>query len=196
MAKRFSDSEKWNDVWFSELDNNYKVIWIYLLDTCDNAGIFNLNIKQINFNCSTNISVEEFINLFQNRITQVSKDKWLINKFCSFQYGNDFLNSKNKAVQAAISKLVEVGYVINNNNTYTLSIGYKYPIDTPKEKEKEKEEEKDKDKDKVKEKIKEEEKEKIKDKFEFKTKEQKEEMSKEELEQYYIQLDIYSKTIK
>lgn len=32
--------------------------------------------------------------------------------------------------------------------------------------------------------------------FEFKTKEQKENMSQDELEQYYIQLDIYNQTIK
>jgi hypothetical protein len=131
MAKRFSDSEKWNDVWFTELNNDQKIIWIYLLDNCDNAGIFKLNIKLINFNCSTNISVEEFIYIFKDRITQINKESWLINKFCTYQYGADFLiKTGNKAVQSAIKKLMEVKVVELINDNYTLSIPYSSPINT------------------------------------------------------------------
>lgn len=150
MAKRFTDSEKWNDVWFTELNNDQRIIWIYLLDNCDNAGIFKLNMKLINFNCSTNISVEEFIFIYKERITQINKESWLINKFCSYQYGTDFLiKTGNKAVQSAIKKLMEVKVVELIDNNYTLSIPYsspintlsiedKYPIDTLKDKDRDK----------------------------------------------------------
>ena len=150
MAKRFTDSEKWNDVWFTELNNDQRIIWIYLLDNCDNAGIFKLNMKLINFNCSTNISVEEFIFIYKERITQINKESWLINKFCSYQYGSDFLiKTGNKAVQSAIKKLMEVKVVELIDNNYTLSIPYsstintlsiedKYPIDTLKDKDRDK----------------------------------------------------------
>jgi len=140
MAKRFTDSEKWQDVWFTELSNDNKIIWLYLLDTCDNAGIFKLNLKLLNFNCSTNITVEEFISIFKKRITQVNEECWLINKFCYYQYGADFLTSKNKAVEKAVIRLIQLGVIKNIKGTNTLSIGYQYPIDTLQEEEEVKEE--------------------------------------------------------
>ena len=136
MAKRFTDNEKWQDNWFTDLTNDQKIIWIYLLDHCDNAGLWKLNIRNLNFFCSTNISVEEFISIFNKRLTRVKDDLFLINKFCQFQYGNDFLTSKNKAVLSAINKLIMVDVIQENKGIYTLSIPYQYPIDTPKEKEK------------------------------------------------------------
>jgi hypothetical protein len=106
-------------------------------------------MKLINFNCSTNISVEEFISTFKDRITQINKESWLINKFCTYQYGADFLSSKNKAVLSAIKKLEEVNILQLVDGVYTLSIPYlspinplsigdRYPIDTPKEQEQDK----------------------------------------------------------
>jgi hypothetical protein len=153
MAKRFTDNEKWQDSWFTDLTNDQKIIWIYLLDHCDNAGLWKINIKNLNFFCSTNISVEELFTIFSKRITQIGADICLINKFCIFQYGPDFLHSKNKAVEAAINKLIQVGVVKKHMGINTISIPYQYPIDTSKEKEEEKEQEKVEDKFQLKEKI-------------------------------------------
>ena len=146
MAKRFTDSEKWRDNWFTDLTNDQKIIWIYILDNCDNAGIWKMNMKNLNYFCSTNISVEEFIFTFQKRLTRINEELFLINKYCIFQYGPDFLNSKNKAVISALDKLTQLKVVEKLNNTYTLSIPYQYPINTPKEEEEDKEQDMDKDK--------------------------------------------------
>ncbi len=133
--------------WFSNLSNDYKIVWLYLLDTCDNAGIFQINIRLLNFNCSTTITEEELLKTFNGRITKFDTDKCIINKFCIFQYGPDFLNSKNKAVISAIKKLIIAGLLdIDSNGIYTpkivfdnsidtLSIPYTKSIDTPKDKE-------------------------------------------------------------
>ena len=157
MAQRFTDSNKWLDNWFSNLSNDYKIVWLYLLDTCDNAGIFQINIRLLNFNCSTNITEDELLETFKSRITKFDTDKCIINKFCIFQYGPDFLNSKNKAVLSAIKKLIIAGLLdVDSNGIYTpkivfdnsidsLSIPNQKSIDTPK----------DKDKDKIQDKIKE-----------------------------------------
>jgi len=147
MAQRFTDSNKWLDNWFSNLSNDYKIVWLYLLDTCDNAGIFQINLRLLNFNCSTGISEEQLLNAFKGRITKIDTDKCIINKFCVFQYGTDFLNSKNKAVQSAIKKLIIAGLldvdtngiitpkIIFDNTIDTQSIPYQKSIDTPKDKE-------------------------------------------------------------
>jgi hypothetical protein len=150
MAQRFTDTQKWEDEWFTEMSNDYKIIWIYLLDTCDNAGIWKQNIKLLNFSCGTNISLEKLAEIFKGRITKIDTDKWIINKFCVYQYGIDFLNSKNKAVLSAIKKLIIAGVlevdisgiytpnIVFDNSIDTLSIPYQYTTDSIKDKDKEK----------------------------------------------------------
>jgi hypothetical protein len=146
MAKRFTDTDKWKDEWYTELPNDYKIIWQYLLDTCDNAGIYKRNIKLLNIMCNTNVSETDILNAFKLRVTPISDEKWIINKFCVFQYGPDFLESKNKAVISVVNKLIENNLYQSSTNTLlipypssinTLSIPYGYSIDTPKEQEQE-----------------------------------------------------------
>lgn len=157
MAKRFTDNQKWQDNWFTDLTNDQKIIWIYLLDNCDNAGLWKLNIRNLNFFCSTNITVEEFVSTFSKRLTQVGEDLFLINKFCVFQYGPDFLNNKSKPVLSAINRLKEIEVVTETKGIYTLTIPLPNPYlttkDKDKDKDKDKEEDKDLDKSQVKEKV-------------------------------------------
>ena len=46
MAYRFTDTDKWNDSWFSELKPIEKLLFIYLCDNCDIGGFIELNIKR------------------------------------------------------------------------------------------------------------------------------------------------------
>lgn len=155
MAKRFTDTDKWKDEWYTELPNDYKIIWQYLLDTCDNAGIYKRNVKLLNIMCNTNVSDTDILNAFKLRVTPISDEKWIINKFCVFQYGPDFLESKNKAVVSVVNKLIENNLYQSSTNTLlipypsstnTLSIPYQYSIDTPKEQEQEQEQVKEQEK--------------------------------------------------
>jgi len=137
MAKRFTDTNKWNDVWFSQLPNDYKLIWIYILDSCDNAGIWISNIKNLNYFCNTNITEKDLIQTFSGKLSKITDEKWIFNKFCTIQYGDNFLESKNKAVLAAIKTLNGLNLIKDVNGISTLSIPYLYPMDTPKEQEQE-----------------------------------------------------------
>jgi hypothetical protein len=40
---RFTAPEKWNDEWFSNLKPMEKLVFLYLVDRCDNAGFFEIN---------------------------------------------------------------------------------------------------------------------------------------------------------
>lgn len=40
---RFTSPEKWNDEWFSNLKPHEKLVFLYLVDRCDNAGFFEIN---------------------------------------------------------------------------------------------------------------------------------------------------------
>jgi hypothetical protein len=45
MAKRFSETEKWNDEWFSELKPLQKLVFLFIVDRCDNAGFMEINTR-------------------------------------------------------------------------------------------------------------------------------------------------------
>ena len=43
VKKRFTDTLKWEKEWFLSLEINDKIVWLYLLDKCDEAGLWNVN---------------------------------------------------------------------------------------------------------------------------------------------------------
>ena len=45
MAFKFTNDKKWDDVWFSQLTMEEKVMFIYLCDKCDIAGFLEINEK-------------------------------------------------------------------------------------------------------------------------------------------------------
>lgn len=45
MAYRFTDTEKWRDKWFSELSQIEMLLFMYLCDVCDIAGIAEVNLR-------------------------------------------------------------------------------------------------------------------------------------------------------
>ena len=145
-TKRFTDAEKWKDPFFENLSNNFKLIWLYILDDCDNAGLWSKSIKRLNFHCDTNVTEEELLQTLNTRIIQISESTWLIPKFLEFQYGTNWKESKGTAVVSVRTKLsikgIDIESIPSRYSNDRLSIPYQYSIDTDKDK--------DKDKDKVK----------------------------------------------
>jgi len=134
MAKRFTDTEKWKDPFFNELHSDYKLVWIYLLDDCNHAGVWKKSIKRLNFDCGTNLTEECILNTFGDRIIPVSEDKWFIPKFIYFQYGKDFIKSKQKTVLSAIEILNELDLIKEDGKgNLTLHIPLPNPNITLKE---------------------------------------------------------------
>lgn len=131
MAKRFTDSEKWKDPFFEELNKDLKLAWLYLLDDCDHAGIWKKSIKRLNFSLDTNFTEEDLLKAFKDRIVILNADKWFIPKFITFQYGNDFFKSKQKAVISAIKILNENNLIKElDNGLLTLSVPLTNPMET------------------------------------------------------------------
>ena len=48
MGVKFTDANKWDDVWFSQSTMKQKVMFIYLCDMCDIAGFLEINERLIN----------------------------------------------------------------------------------------------------------------------------------------------------
>jgi hypothetical protein len=85
MPKRYTDTEKWKDDWFLSLDNDKRIIWLFILDNCSSAGIFKKNFKMLNFICNTNIDEREFLEIFEGRVVDIN-GYFFITKFLKFQY--------------------------------------------------------------------------------------------------------------
>lgn len=49
MAYRFSDTSKWSDEWFIDLKPGEKLMFMYLCDTCDLGGFFELSLRKLAF---------------------------------------------------------------------------------------------------------------------------------------------------
>lgn len=103
MAKRFTATEKWDDPWFHSLDSNHKIAWLFLLDKCNHAGIWNVNKALMEFH----IGFVPGVDAFDGRVVRLKDDKWFIPKFITFQYGE--LNPSNRAHLSVISVLKKEG---------------------------------------------------------------------------------------
>jgi hypothetical protein len=104
MSKRFTATDKWDDPWFFGLNNTNKLFWLYLLDNCNHAGIWQVNIELVKFRIKSFVYEPE---VFKDRIVELSSEKWFIRKFVDFQYGE--LNKDNRAHQSVISILQKEG---------------------------------------------------------------------------------------
>lgn len=105
MAKRFTDTEKWDDPWFFGLSTIHKLFWLYLLDNCDISGGWKVNQKIVNLRIGAEINLDEFLEIAGKRIELIEgRDIWFINKFIIFQYGN--LNESNKIFRSVQNALI------------------------------------------------------------------------------------------
>jgi hypothetical protein len=105
MAKRFTETEKWKDPWFCGLNEKQKLFWFYLLDTCDHAGIWQVNWPLVDFYIK---GYKHDSYKFEGRILYISENKWFIKKFIDFQYKGK-LNPDNSAHKSVIDRLEKEG---------------------------------------------------------------------------------------
>lgn len=130
MAKRFTDTGKWQDLWFQELPCHYKLLWLYVLDNCDHAGIWKVNMRLASYHVGKEISEVEALEIFAGRIQNFKDGYWYLTKFVKFQYGG----FKNDAVGKSVQKIL----ITNNLHGATegLARGYQAPKDKAKDKDK------------------------------------------------------------
>lgn len=103
MAKRFTDSEKWKKRWFRTLSNRNKVFWMYLLDQCDHAGIWEVDFELAGYFCQS-IDENEIRGVFKKQYREFDDGKrWFVHDFVDFQYGE--LNPNVNAHKSVINRL-------------------------------------------------------------------------------------------
>jgi hypothetical protein len=112
MAKRFTDTDKWKKSFIKSLPVEYKLFWLYILDECDNAGIWHVEIDLAEIRLGIKLSHQKIRGLFKEKIVEFDNGtKWFLPDFISFQYGD--LDAKNRAHKSVLEKIVRYG--LNTN---------------------------------------------------------------------------------
>ena len=105
MAKRFMDNSIFEKQWFRELPVRLKIVWFYLINKCDHAGILNdLDVGLLSYQIGDNYTINEILEAFNDNIEQIGENKFYLTKFCKFQYGE--LNP-NVKVHKSVIKLLD-----------------------------------------------------------------------------------------
>lgn len=117
MAKRFTATELWEEDWFLDMTNEYKLFWYYMLSNCDHGGFYRVNVRSFNSLLEVKVSPAEALKLFnagKQRIREISESVWFVEDFFFFQYGDSFnINSPlHKSVFELYKKhRVDIAYV-------------------------------------------------------------------------------------
>lgn len=104
MAKRFTDTDKWKKSFIKSLPTEYKLFWLFIIDDCDNAGIWHVELEVAEARLGIKLSLEKIRGFFKERIVEFDGGtKMFIPDFVQFQYGS--LNAANNAHKSVIEKL-------------------------------------------------------------------------------------------
>lgn len=88
MAKRFTDTEKWKKSFLRGLEGPYKLLWFYLLDDCDMAGIWQVDLEVARIRIGEQVDGTTALRVFGDRVVAFDNGKkWFVRDFIFFQYG-------------------------------------------------------------------------------------------------------------
>lgn len=133
MSKRFTDTEKWKKRFFRGLQAPYKLVWLYLLDECNHAGVWDVEFDVLKIRTGIGCNEEEILRVFKGKITPFDKkEKWFLEDFIEFQYGK--LNPENRAHKSVIDLLAKY-------KSKGLTRGLQDPMDKDMDKDMDKEDE-------------------------------------------------------
>lgn len=137
--KRFTETAKWEKTWFQNLEPRMKLLWLYMCDKADAAGVWDVNLPLAGFSIGETFS-EADLGAFGDRLEAFEEGKIWIKTFVFFQCNGE-LSPKCPAHKSIIKLLTKHGLI----EKASLSVSIPIPMgkECIQEKEKEKEKEKD-----------------------------------------------------
>jgi len=112
MAKRMTDTDKWKKRFLKDLNYANKLLWLYILDDCNHAGIWDIDLEVASIRIGLEVDFID-LELFKDKIVIFdNNEKVFIPDFIDFQYGELNPNSNvHKSVIALLDKYNLQGYV-------------------------------------------------------------------------------------
>ena len=105
-GKRFIDSKLFDKIWFRKLPPRYKLFWLYILGTCNRAGMWDVDEDMLQFRLRIDppIDLKDFLKTMDGKIVEIDDgEKWYIVDYIRVQYGE---LKKNYNAHADVIKLV------------------------------------------------------------------------------------------
>lgn len=117
-------SELWADEWFCSLNQRHKILYLYLLTSCSKCGIFEVNIRKINYD-TTNGSEhvepytrEELFSFAGDRIKPIGDSRGIIVRYIEFNWMRDEpLNPNSMLTRGIIKELSRHGLTLADVKT-------------------------------------------------------------------------------
>ena len=105
MAKRFTDTDKWRKPFMKGLPLEYKLLWLYILDDCDHAGIWVVDMEVAGIRIGAQLDEKLALELFADRVVAFDQgSKWFVRSFIEKQYKGQ-LNESNRVHSSVLSEL-------------------------------------------------------------------------------------------
>ncbi len=105
MAKRFTDTDKWKRLSFRKWPLKIKLLWQYILDDCDIAGLWIQDMEIASIKIGAEITLDEALGFLEDKVIVLDRgNKWFIPAFMEFQYGLQLSKSNN--VYKSIEKIL------------------------------------------------------------------------------------------
>ena len=108
-----TDTDKWKKRFVRELSPQHKLLWFYILDDCNHAGIWEVDIEVASIRVGYELVYDMLPQSFLDKIEIFDNgDKWFIPDFIDFQYGELNPNSNvHKSVIQLLERYNLMGYL-------------------------------------------------------------------------------------
>jgi len=153
MPKRFTDTDIWKKKWFRKLSPTGKIAFKYIMDTCDNVGVWDGDTEVADFLIGEDIDWTSLVEKINGNIQILDCGKWWVVDFVRFQHSDMFSGSQSNACKSYVRLLQKHNLFINFPELFQA-----YGKPSASQYEAPKEQEQEKVKDKVRERVKEKEK--------------------------------------
>lgn len=138
--KRFTETTKWRDPWYRKLTPVAKLLFLWLADHCDNAGVIDLDLESAAFDIGQSVDQSHIVEIGE-RLQRLSCGKWHLVKFVRFQFGE---LKPTSIIHNSILKLIH-SHGLNSIPcaSHVNPIGNPFPIPSQCHQEKDKDKDKD-----------------------------------------------------
>jgi len=109
MGKRFTDSGMWDRPWFRKLKPAEKCAIRYILDKCDNVGVWIPDFETAEFFIGETVDWDSLPNKVNGNVKVLDNGKWWVVDFVKFQHADLFSGSRSNACLSYIKLLRDHG---------------------------------------------------------------------------------------
>jgi len=117
-----TDTDKWKKRFVRELKPQHKLLWFYILDDCNHAGIWEVDLEVASIRVGFDLSHDNLPLSFGEKVISFDNgDKWFIPDFIEYQYGELNQNSNvHKSVINLLNKYNLEGYLKGSQGVQTI----------------------------------------------------------------------------